>query len=49
MRCLDASHDRRLKRIDNGIARHALHEAYRVSLRLRVGITTWAAVLALDF
>ena len=25
MRCLDASHDRGFKRINNGIARHALH------------------------
>ena len=28
-RCLDASHDRGFKRINNGIARHLLHAAYK--------------------
>jgi len=31
------------------MALHDIHFARRISLRLRVGVTTWAAVLPLDF
>jgi len=41
------SHDCGFKQINNGIAQHSLHVVY--SLWLRVGVTTWPAVLPLDF